>query len=86
MACDAQSLINTAYANGYARLSERDLLECIVASACAGGSGGSGAVLSGAGLPTVVYPLGPPNGAAEAVYTDRNTNNGYSWYLGSWHG
>ena len=42
MACDAQTLINTAYANGYARLSDRDLRECILAAACAGGGGGGG--------------------------------------------
>jgi len=51
MACDAQSLINTAYANGYAKLSDRDLRECLLAAACAGGGGGgggSGAVLQDA--------------------------------------
>lgn len=42
MACDAQTLINTAYANGYAKLSDRDLRECILAAACAGGGGGAG--------------------------------------------
>lgn len=39
MSCTASSLISTAMAAGYAALSERDLMECIVASACAGGSG-----------------------------------------------
>jgi len=46
MACDAQTLINTAYSLGYAKLSERSLMECIVAAACAGGiAGGGGQVL-----------------------------------------
>lgn len=40
MACDAQSLIDLAYANGYAALSDRDLREVIAAEACAGGGGG----------------------------------------------
>lgn len=42
MACDAQSLINTAYAAGYAKLSDHELDMCILASACAGGGGGGG--------------------------------------------
>lgn len=40
MSCTAQSLLDTATAAGYGALSERDLMECIVASACAGGSSG----------------------------------------------
>lgn len=45
MACDAQTLITTAYANGYAKLSERSLKECILAGICAGGGGGGGGQL-----------------------------------------
>lgn len=50
MACDSQTLIDAAYANGYAKPSDRDLRECILAAACAGGGGGggSGAVLQDA--------------------------------------
>lgn len=41
MACDAATQIASAYANGYAKLSTRELLEVIVAGACAGGGGSS---------------------------------------------
>lgn len=55
MACDAQSLINTAYAAGYAKLSARALMEAIVASACAGGGG------SGGNAQIVAYTGANPN-------------------------
>ncbi len=50
MACDAQTLITAAIGNGYNKLSDRDLLACILAAACAGGAGGGGigAVMTGA--------------------------------------
>jgi len=41
-ACDSQTLLDLAYANGYARLSDRQLRECLLAAACAGGGGGGG--------------------------------------------
>lgn len=55
MACDAQTLIATAYAAGYAKLSERDLKAAILASACAGGGGGGGG-----GAQLVVYTTTDP--------------------------
>jgi len=78
MACDAQTLITAAYSQGYAKLSDRDLMECIVASACS----------SGAGLVAGNYAAGQPNftpisGAGSAV----DTSNGAFWlyYSGGWH-
>lgn len=81
MACTAASLLATAMAAGYAKLSDRSLRECIVVSACAasGGGGGGGVVSSGAGAP-VADP-----GVANALYTDTNTGILYSWYSGAWH-
>jgi hypothetical protein len=74
MACDAQTLINTAYANGYAKLSERDLEACILASACAAGGGGGGAVTSGTGPPVGVPATGT------GVYIDNTfPNNPSVW-------
>lgn len=81
MACDAQTLIANAMANGYAKLSYRGVLECIVAAACAGGGGGGG---SG----QLQYYVADPN--AEGILpTDQTkpafaaTKNGtgpiYSW-------
>lgn len=78
MACDAQSLIDTAYAAGYAALSERELKEAILASACAGGGGGGGGVSCGIGAPVAV-----PTSTC-AVYID--TSNGQIWWYfnGAW--
>ena len=77
MACDAQSLITAAMANGYAKLSDRGLLEALVASACAGSS--SGGVSCGAGAP-VAAPATPC-----AFYIDTNNGVIYSYYGGAWH-
>lgn len=48
MACDAATLINAAYANGYAKMSDRDLKMATLASACAatGGIGGGGQIVA----------------------------------------
>lgn len=80
MACDAQSLIDTAYNAGYAALSERDLMECIVASACAGGSGGG--TNGGTGVPTST----PSTPYALYIQTD-SVPAGLIWeyYSGAWH-
>ena len=40
MPTDAQTLINSAIANGYDKLSDRDLRESLLAAASAGGGGG----------------------------------------------
>ena len=71
MSCQAQDLINTAYANGYAKLSDRDLREAIVASACAAGGGGTG----GAGIVGVGSPEGVVTAAPGTNYTDSSTGN-----------
>lgn len=80
MACDAQTLISTAYANGYAKLSERDLEECIVASACAGGGGGGGSssLTCGVGDPVAV----PASGCAN--YIDTASGRIWWYYNGAW--
>jgi hypothetical protein len=69
MACDAQTLINTAYANGYAKLSDRGLLEAIVASACAGGGGGggSGQIVAYTGVDPNADGVKPTNLNAAAI-------------------
>ena len=80
MSCTASSLISTAMAAGYARLSERDLMECIVASACAGGSGGG--TNGGTGVPTAT----PSTPYALYIQTD-SVPPGLIWeyYNGAWH-
>lgn len=51
MATNAQALILAAAANGYGKLSARDLRECILAAASSGGSGGGVTQISvGSGL------------------------------------
>lgn len=67
MSCTAQSLINTAYANGYAGLSEADLQACILAAAClAGGGSGTGGVVTGSGAPAA------PPAAGTGIYIDNS--------------
>lgn len=73
MACDATSLLATAYAAGYARLSERDLKAAILASACAGASTpGAGTVTAGAGVPVGVATPG-------SVYTQGSGPSVHVW-------
>ncbi len=84
MACDATTLIATAISNGYNKLSDRDLLACILAAACAGGSspGGSGQIITGA----FANPNGnvtPSNQAAAAVYYPIGGGTMYQWDTGS---
>ena len=89
MACDAQSLLNTAYAAGYAKLSERDLQACILAAACAG-VGGGGTIGPGGDMvfgQIVVYvgaaPVASPaNQNAPAIaYSSTGVHSTYSWNL-----
>lgn len=70
MACDAATLIASAYSNGYAKLSERGLLECLVASACAGGGGGGG------GSGQLKYYLVDPN--SELIVPDDQTKPAFA--------
>lgn len=82
MSCDAQSLINSAYANGYAGLSERDLMECIVASACSsgGGGGGSGVLTCGTTVPTIP----PASGCGIYVRKEGAQTALYAWDGSQW--
>ena len=73
MACDAQSLIDTAYSLGYSALSDRDLQEAVVALACtftSGGAGGTGLVGHGA-------PEGVTTADPGTPYLDLDTNDYY---------
>lgn len=84
MACDAQSLINTAYAAGYAKLSTRALMEAIVASACAGGGGGGG------GTSDFILVPGPPTENPPVTLSHIVVDSaGRQWMYwgspGSWH-
>jgi hypothetical protein len=80
MACDSQTLINTAYSQGYAKLSDRDLRECIVASACAGGGGGGGGTVTcGAANPTVA-----PTGCGVYVKQSGVTSGIWVWDGAAW--
>lgn len=74
--CDAQTLVNTAYAAGYSKLSELDLWMSIVASACAGGGGGSG----GGVTCGTIDPAGAPTGTCGFYY---NKTTGKVWF---WNG
>jgi hypothetical protein len=62
-------------------MTEKSLLAAAVYILCTSGGGGSGGgtILTGAGAP-VADP-----GVTNAVYTDTNTGNIYSWYAGAWH-
>lgn len=79
MACDAATLIATAYSNGYAKLSDRDLRMATLASACAGGGGGSSAVSCGDGAPIAA----PASGCG--LYIDNLTGDLWKFYSGAWH-
>ena len=74
MACDAQSLINTAVANGYLALSDRDLKMALLASACGGGGGGSG----GAGIVGNGSPEGVVTAPPGTTYLD--SSGDHFWY------
>lgn len=80
MACNAQSLIETAVAAGYDKLSDRDLKEALVAAACAGAGGGSGSVLAGnyGGVAPAITPSGPA--------VARDTVTGSIWWYNSTDG
>jgi len=78
--CSAVDLIASAVNCGYNKLSDRDLLACILAAACAGGgsSGGVGAVMTGA----FANPNGnvtPADTAAGALYYPIGGGTLYQW-------
>lgn len=79
MACDANSLIATAMANGYGGMSDRDLKMALLASACAGGGSSGSGVSCGAGA-----PVAAPSGNC-GLYIDTNTGDLYEYYSGAWH-
>lgn len=80
MACDAQSLVNTAYQNGYPKLSEIDLWMAIVASACAASpaGGGGGNVSCG-----VIDPAGAPVSGC-GFYYNKTTGKVWFWNGATW--
>lgn len=88
---DAQTLLDQAKcyqchgSNSYMMQMMELALLAQISNNGGGGGTGSGSVLSGAGLPTVIYPAGPPGGGTNALYTDSNTGILYSWYGGAWH-
>lgn len=59
--CDAQTLLNLAIANGYDKLSDRDLKEALVAAACGGSGvpGATGGLFVGVGSPEGVVTAPP---------------------------
>ena len=75
----AQTMLNNAIANGFDRLSPRDVMLCILQGA---GSGGGG------GVPSGNYAGAQPNftpSTDSALAID--TSNGALWeyYSGAWH-
>lgn len=84
MACDANTLMAQAAANGYYGLDDRSLKIAILQLLCSGGGGGAsgGGVTAGAGAPSSV----PASGAALYIQTD-SVPPGIIWeyYSGTWH-
>jgi hypothetical protein len=74
MPSSAQTLINSAVAQGYDAISDRDLRVCLLYAAQTGGGGGTGSTLSGAGSPVGVIT---PSGAA--TYFDTTTAHFWAW-------
>ncbi len=74
MPSSAQSLIISAVANGYDRLSDRGLKECLLYASQTGGGGGGGGGLSGSGSPQNVVA-----GSAGQTYTDVGVNPPNFW-------
>lgn len=72
--CDAQTLINLAIANGYDKLSDRDLKEALVAAACAGSGvpGATGGLFGGVGSPNGVVAA-----PVDSIYTQRDVNGNF---------
>jgi hypothetical protein len=84
MSCSAQTLTSAACAQGYPKLSTRDLWECIVASACAGGGGGGGGgsvqVLTYTGATPTADGLIPANPLIGAIaYKNGGGGSTYQW-------
>ncbi len=78
MATSAQTLIIAAIAQGYDRLSDRDLREALLYAAQTGGGGGSG------GVPTGNYAGGQPNftpATSGAVAIDTSNSRIWWWAL-----
>lgn len=80
MACDASSLINLAYANGYAKLSDRDLKMATLAAACAasGGGGGAGQLVGYTTTGPTVDGVLPANQNAPAIAVKYQSTT-YTW-------
>lgn len=82
---DAQTTIDSAIANGYDRLSYRDILLCILEGITSGGgSGGTGDVQGFSGNYGGGTPTDTPTTSVAIAY---DTSNGqpWAWYSGAWH-
>lgn len=80
MACDATTLIAAAYANGYAKMSDRDLKMATLASACAGGGGSGAGITCGAAV-----PVAAPSGTCGFYIRQQGVNTAlYAWDGAVW--
>ena len=78
MANSAQTLINAAVAAGFDRLSDRDLMECLLYAAQAGGGGIPSGNYAG-----VAPTFTPSSGTGLAI--DSSTGRLWMYYNGAWH-
>lgn len=67
MICTAANMIQLAYANGYAKLSERDLLAAAVAATCAASNAGSSQIVPYTGANPNADGVKPGNTQAAAI-------------------
>lgn len=79
---DAQTTLNAAIADGYDRLSPRDVMLCVLFGASSGGGGGST-------LADSIDVAGPPVGTPAAnglqnIIVDSNGQQ-FQYYGGAWH-
>ncbi len=86
MACDAQTLINAAAANGYYALEDRSIKMAILYMLCSSGAGGAG--LSGSGSPQGVVSANPGQTYVDTAghtfwikETGSGTNTGWVQYV-----
>lgn len=80
MPCDAQTLINTAVANGYDKLSDRDLKEALVAAACAGGGGGGSVqIITGSAANPNIAGVIPADPTKAALYYQNGGGTLFQW-------
>lgn len=80
MALPASSLIVSAIALGYDRLSDRDIQECILLAAQSGGGGGGGSGLSQGAADPVAAPADP---TVSAIYINTTSGVIFFWNVGA---